>query len=326
MPQPISCNGCGRKFSSSQYRRSHLSQTTDPKCQAEKRSFLVCHSPDNSLALPRRSPPSPSSPVLPQPESFPTAPAQLLEPDNDDTSDKTSTTDDNDDNDNEQAIRSEPDENSGDDEHGRFLSIDEVTRLHGELWGKVHIEQYPGRNAGAIHFCSIPTMKEFENLLGGPSSNAYVPFNSQTDWELAKWAKSRGPGSSAFTELMGITDVRPALLLQVPSSTDSKQQLHQRLGTSYRNTKELNKKIDSLPTRRPKFGRKRVEHAGETHEFFYRDIIECIRELFGCHDFVPYLKFKPERHYADADKTIRIYNEMHTGRWWWKIQVCATVF
>lgn len=66
-----------------------------------------------------------------------------------------------------------------------------------------------------------------------------------------------------------------------------------------------------------------MEHAGKMHEFFYRDVIDCIKEIYGRHDFVPHLKFKPERHYADADRTIRIYSEVHTGRWWWEIQVRA---
>ena len=53
--------------------------------------------------------------------------------------------------------------------------------------------------------------------------------------------------------------------------------------------------------------------------------MDCIAEIYGRHDLVPHLKFKPERHYADADKTIRIYGDMHTGRWWWEVQVCMTV-
>ena len=97
------------------------------------------------------------------------------------------------------------------------------------------------------------------------------------------------------------------------------------MGTSYKNANELNKKIDKLPTRRPKFKKKRATVAGETFEFFSRDIMDCITEIYGRHDLVPHLKFTPERHYADADKTIRIYGDMHTGRWWWELQVCGTI-
>jgi hypothetical protein len=69
------------------------------------------------------------------------------------------------------------------------------------------MDVFHGQHAGSIHSNGIPTMKEFDNTLGGPPSNPYSPFSSQTDWELAKWAKLRGPGSTAFTELMGVTNV-----------------------------------------------------------------------------------------------------------------------
>lgn len=41
----------------------------------------------------------------------------------------------------------------------------------------------------------------------GVSENVYTPFSSKLDWEVAKWAKLRGPSSTAFTELMGIEGV-----------------------------------------------------------------------------------------------------------------------
>ncbi len=39
------------------------------------------------------------------------------------------------------------------------------------------------------------------------AENAYAPFNSKLDWEIAKWAKLRGSGSTAFSELLGIDGV-----------------------------------------------------------------------------------------------------------------------
>ena len=105
----------------------------------------------------------------------------------------------------------------------------------------------------------------------------------------------------------------------------TKTQLHEQLGTSYKNANELSKKIDQLPTRRPKFKKKRVTVAGEKFEFFSRDILDCIAEIYGRHDLVPHLKFKPEQHYADAEHKIRIYGDIHTGKWWWKLQVCVTI-
>ena len=39
------------------------------------------------------------------------------------------------------------------------------------------------------------------------NSNPYDPFSSKLDWEIACWAKTRGPGSNALTELLSINGV-----------------------------------------------------------------------------------------------------------------------
>ena len=61
--------------------------------------------------------------------------------------------------------------------------------------------------------------------------------------------------------------------------------------------------------------------AGEAFQVFYRDIIECIKALFGDPEFAPILLLAPEHHYADKDKTVWVYFDMHTGKWWWATQV-----
>ncbi|KAJ7136421.1 hypothetical protein C8R43DRAFT_1089450 [Mycena crocata] len=71
---------------------------------------------------------------------------------------------------------------------------------------------------------------------------------------------------------------------------------------------------------RPKFERSEVVVGGEAFDLYSRNIIDCVRALFGDTDFAPYLFVVPERHYADANKTIRLYHNMHTGKWWWSTQ------
>ena len=95
----------------------------------------------------------------------------------------------------------------------------------------------------------------------------------------------------------------------------------QRLGLSWHNARRLNKKIDKLPKTRPRFVRDKVTIKGRSFTFYYRDIIACIKALFGDPDFAPYLAFVPERHYLDEDRTVRLYHDMHTGKWWWSTQV-----
>ena len=57
-------------------------------------------------------------------------------------------------------------------------------------------------------------------------------------------------------------------------------------------------------------------------EFYYREIIPCIQSLYGDPGLARDLVFAPERHYTDASRTCQIFSEMHTGNWWWSVQVC----
>ena len=96
------------------------------------------------------------------------------------------------------------------------------------------------------------------------------------------------------------------------------------LGLSYRNTNELDKIVDtSLPTHRPMFMRHEAVVMGEKFDVFARNPMECITALLGDPEHVRYLCFTPERHYADADETIRLYHDLHTGKWWWDTQVIS---
>ena len=61
--------------------------------------------------------------------------------------------------------------------------------------------------------------------------------------------------------------------------------------------------------------------ADVTLQLFSRDILQCIRALYGSAAFARYLVFLPERHYRDANHTMRLYHDMHTGKWWWAVQV-----
>ncbi|KAH9905099.1 uncharacterized protein B0H18DRAFT_883959 [Fomitopsis serialis] len=133
--------------------------------------------------------------------------------------------------------------------------------------------------------------------------NLYAPFASRVDWEIAQWAKLRGLGSTAFSDLLAIEEVR------------------ERLGLSYKNADELNKIIDNkLPNRRPAFHRFEACVGDEQFAMFCRDILECIAALYGDTEHARYICVAPERHYADADCTIRLYHDLHTGQWWWATQ------
>lgn len=101
-----------------------------------------------------------------------------------------------------------PDPEPMDDERGRILTADERRKAKECFWTMPIVQTYPGR-AGEVVEEEVESGYEGykESIGGNVSENLYAPFNSKIDWEMAKWAKLRGPGSTAVTELMGIEDV-----------------------------------------------------------------------------------------------------------------------
>jgi Plavaka transposase len=98
-------------------------------------------------------------------------------------------------------------------------------------------------------------------------------------------------------------------------------QVQERLGLSFKTTQELNKIIDDELPGRPPFKCHKVLVDNEVCEVYYRDVIACICALFGDPDFASMLAFRPEKHYVDKKKEEHMYHDMHTGQWWWCMQV-----
>ncbi|KAK7031890.1 hypothetical protein R3P38DRAFT_3313820 [Favolaschia claudopus] len=165
-----------------------------------------------------------------------------------------------------------------------------------------YITKFGGLAGVPLERMESPAFEKYQEMLSD-NGNLWAPFSSKMDWEIAQWAKLRGSTSTAFSDLLGIQGVTEAL------------------GLSYSNSRELNDIIDqSIPTGRPIFERHEIVIGGEAFDVYFRPIIECIRELFGDPEFAPDLIFAPERQYADADKTVRLFHDLHTGKWWWETQ------
>ena len=211
------------------------------------------------------------------------------------------------------------------DQEEDLSSTHATFRLRGgyeeDLKSDPFIVKFPG-TAGASSMNNENADTYQENA---PAGNPFAPFLSKLDWEVARWAKLRGPGSTAFSELMGIEGVSDVPLMKYSKRTHHasmfEQKIPEKLGLSFKNTRELNAIIDKKLSGRPRFQRHMVRVGSETCEVFYRDIVECIRSLFGDQTFTPYLHFAPEKHYTDDTKDSRMYHDMHTGKWWWATQV-----
>jgi hypothetical protein len=59
----------------------------------------------------------------------------------------------------------------------------------------------------------------------------------------------------------------------------------------------------------------------EKMELWYRNPMECIEELLGNPALKGAVAFEPVKMYTDKEGKERVFNEMWTGEWWWKMQV-----
>lgn len=64
--------------------------------------------------------------------------------------------------------------------------------------------------APAPSLTEAPGYAGYRHKFADSEANFWAPFTSQLDWEVARWAKLRGPGSTALSELLkldGVSDV-----------------------------------------------------------------------------------------------------------------------
>ncbi|KAF8868444.1 hypothetical protein BD779DRAFT_1460797 [Infundibulicybe gibba] len=155
---------------------------------------------------------------------------------------------------------------------------------------------------------------KFETLLENQTKaekDQWSPFASQEEWDLAVWLmKNVGQRSTdKFLKLQATRD---------------------RMNLSFHNNHAFLKKVDALPTG-PQWECEVIttpgdragedgEIVGEEMELWYRNPVECIRELIGNPAFSNSISFVPERVYTSNDGDDRIYDEMWTGDWWWNTQ------
>jgi hypothetical protein len=183
------------------------------------------------------------------------------------------------------------------------------------------VEQFPLPTAGMPIPSSDHGPSSFEayrQTIDG--NNEFAPFHSRLDWDVARWAKIHGPSSSAVTKLLEIEGVCQHLFSS-QLRLNPILQFSDTLGLSYRNARELNNIIDAQLPRRPRFHRQDVTIGGETMAMYSRNVIECIKALYGSAEFAPHMIYRPERHYDPENGHERHYHDMHTGDWWWEMQV-----
>ena len=84
----------------------------------------------------------------------------------------------------------------------------------------VVIDLFPFGQPGTL----VPGMQQgssmYEATRDSLGDSLWAPFESQCDWEFARWAKMRGPMSTTVTELLAIPEVSSALASIVMTTRD----------------------------------------------------------------------------------------------------------
>ncbi|QRV99831.1 hypothetical protein RhiJN_27850 [Ceratobasidium sp. AG-Ba] len=97
-----------------------------------------------------------------------------------------------------------------------------------------------------------------------------------------------------------------------------------RNGTWYfKSLKELEQEVNRLPRGPPWFRETIVvigDQSNEILDLWKRDIIALICRLLTDRRFIPHMRFTPERHYDSKTRRNRVYGEMWSGKWWWRMQ------
>ena len=68
-------------------------------------------------------------------------------------------------------------------------------------------DSYPTSNAGVPITTTAPNTTPPSLQPPNSNNNPYFPFPDRMNWEIARWAKLRGPGSTAISELLSIDNV-----------------------------------------------------------------------------------------------------------------------
>jgi hypothetical protein len=140
----------------------------------------------------------------------------------------------------------------------------------------------------------------------------YYPFQSETDFALAQWFLSAKCTKGDIEKFYGDTRLG---------------KIHQLLSFSSHN--ELMSKIHDIPYGIPddiwKISEIEVEQETiglppSTYQIRYRNIQSVLEFLMGHEPFEHHLSYAPVRQFCSNSRNNRIYDEMHTGDWWWRTQ------
>ncbi|KAJ7076071.1 hypothetical protein B0H15DRAFT_791005 [Mycena belliarum] len=175
-----------------------------------------------------------------------------------------------------------------------------------------YFEEFPEEGQAGATFGKGPTTFQAirdDQILQG--AQILGPFESDDEWELAKW----------LIKNVGHNQMEAFLKLPIVSWG---------LGTDYSTKDQLLQAVDDLPggigwklekvTLKGDLEDDDGKQIIENLELWYRDPVDCIRELMGNPVFRDVMQYAPQHVFEDEEGNSQVVNEMWTAAWWWKLQ------
>ena len=211
---------------------------------------------------------------------------------------------------------------------GEWIDVDEDTMLSAKSIYRIQsrlsttasmridsYEEVTRKKAGQIFDDSdIPSHNSRSQLprRSPEHSSRYYPFQSETDFALAQWFLNAKCTKGDIERFYGDTRLG---------------QIHQLL--SFSSFDELMSKIHDIPYGIPddiwKISEIEVEQETiglplSTYQIRYRNIESILKFLIDHEPFEHHLSYAPVRQFCGTSNDNRIYDEIHTGNWWWRTQ------
>ena len=168
-------------------------------------------------------------------------------------------------------------------------------------------DSQPGSSAG------MPVSKHCSTRFEVPNEdNEYYPYANEADFTAAAWFYTRELSKGDVTDFF---------------EQRAFDQWHSTL--SFTNSSEWLDSLHQIPygirgdewsTAKIAIPRDANDSEPTEYTFYYRNVMKAIKFLIRHEPFKDNLTYAPVRAYASKDQARRMYNELHTGDWWWETQ------
>ncbi|KAJ7845794.1 hypothetical protein B0H13DRAFT_1647159 [Mycena leptocephala] len=143
----------------------------------------------------------------------------------------------------------------------------------------------------------------FEHIRDDQVLNGYEilgPFADEEEWELAKW----------LIKNVGHNQAEAFLKLPIRTFLQAIDSLPIGAGWNIKHIPLTGDIVDENGKLKE-----------ETAELWFRDPVDCVKELMGNPAFKYVMDYAPTRLFVDAKRAEELFKEMSSAGWWWKMQL-----